>query len=497
MKSALVRVSYFLNRTIWKSDYLNDRSIRGRIYATLRILSILIKGFSNNRLLSRAAALSYYSLIGLGPLVAIIVMISGFVLKGGESDLAAQSLNRVLLFIAPPVAELSRLENASPAGPSGGDPGAPAHPADSPIDAEALTNPDAPILNNDLISLINNMIESAQSGTVGVVGAVLLFFIGIQLITSIENTFNGIWSVRRGRSWIQRIVFYWTFITLGAIIGFAGVTVLSASTLIRLFNLLPFGTFFSQIITWGGPLLSGLIIAALLGGFYRFIPNTTVRWKAALAGAFFVTLLLILNNYLSFIYVHRVITQKSLYGSLGIIPVLMVGLYIFWFFILVGGQITYSVQNADRLTHQEAWQNISTHTREVLALAAFLIISRRFKACRPPCSADEISHIVRAPGHILNESLSQLSDLKLINVMASVDDNGMEMIRYQPARPLNQISLGQFRTILRTAGNNTGADLIQQSDPLIEQYLHGLGELTDTEFGSLSIDGFLERSENR
>jgi hypothetical protein len=81
--------------------------------------------------------------------------------------------------------------------------------------------------------------------------------------------------------------------------------------------------------------------------------------------------------------------------------------------------------------------------------------------------------------------------------MASVDDNGMEMIRYQPARPLNQISLGQFRTILRTAGNNTGADLIQQSDPLIEQYLHGLGELTDTEFGSLSIDGFLERSENR
>ena len=36
--------------------------------------------------------------------------------------------------------------------------------------------------------------------------------------------------------------------------------------------------------------------------------------------------------------------QKSLYGSLGLMPILIFGMFIFWFFVLVGGQISYAVQ---------------------------------------------------------------------------------------------------------------------------------------------------------
>ena len=491
-RSALARLPEFLNRTIWRSDFLNDRSARGRLYAFLRVLSIVINGCSNNRLLNRSAALSYYSLIGLGPLVAILVMVSGFFLQRGDSDLVANSLNRVLLFIAPPVAELNRIADTGPVGEIGRDPAPDLH--DGAQEKSAVA-PTSAALNTDLINLINNIIASTRSGTVGLVGAFLLFVIGIQLITSIEKTFNGIWGVRRGRSWFQRIVFYWTFITLGAVLGFTGVTVLSAATFIRLFDQLPFGGDFIRTFSWAGPLFSGLIITSLLCAFYRFIPNTMVRWRAALVGAFFVTLLLILNNYISFIYVHRVITQKSLYGSLGIIPVLMVGLYIFWFFILVGGQVTYSVQNADRLTHQEAWRDISPHTRELMGLATFLMIARRFKNCSPPCTADEISESTRVPGQIINESLSRLADLDLISSTVSNDDNGVETTRYLPARPLSSLSLGKIQERLREAGNSTGADIILQSDPLIERYLKGVGSVTDSGIGSLTVDRLLERFE--
>ena len=39
-----------------------------------------------------------------------------------------------------------------------------------------------------------------------------------------------------------------------------------------------------------------------------------------------------------FLYVQRVVDTRSLYGSVGIIVVLMLGLYVFWLLILLGGQ---------------------------------------------------------------------------------------------------------------------------------------------------------------
>ena len=473
-------LSDFLKRKIWQSSALADRGPRGRIYALLRIFSIILDGFTDNRLLSRSAALSYYSLIALGPLVAIVVMVSGYVIDQNDSDLTANSLNRILQFIAPPITEMSQIADEQPAGNESPQS---TYPTDPATDAR---------LNPQLVSFLDNIIGSARSGAVGAVGLLLLILIGIQLLTSIEKTFNEIWGVRRGRSWFQRTVFYWTFISLGAVLGLASVTLLSASTLAGLFNVLPYGDILSRLIIWLGPLLSFVMVMAVLIAFYRFIPNTSVLWRPALAGAFFVACLLFLNNYLSFIYVHRVITSQSLYGSLGIIPVLMVGLYIFWFFILIGGQITYSVQNADYLTNRQAWADISVHTRETLSLAIFLIICRRFKDCLTAPSASEIGEIIRAPSHLLNECFNRLCDLSWINPTTTTEKDGSQIVRYQPARPLNNITLAQFKQSLEHYGNDTGAELICESDPIIEYYLRHLDSLTPNELRDKTLDSLLQ-----
>lgn len=81
---------------------LNDKSVRGRIYALLRMFSLTIEGLAQNNILSRAAALSFSSLIGIGPLLAIGVMISGFILESSDSDLTVNNLNRFIKFVAPP-----------------------------------------------------------------------------------------------------------------------------------------------------------------------------------------------------------------------------------------------------------------------------------------------------------------------------------------------------------------------------------------------------------
>ncbi|MDV7401933.1 YhjD/YihY/BrkB family envelope integrity protein, partial [Arthrospira platensis SPKY1] len=101
-------------------------------------------------------------------------------------------------------------------------------------------------------------------------------------------------------------------------------------------DFLPMAEHMGRLIAIGSPLISLFALTALLTFAYQFFPNTQVNFFPALIGALLTCILLFINNYLSILYVHRVITLQSLYGSVAIIPVLMFGLYFFWVFILMG-----------------------------------------------------------------------------------------------------------------------------------------------------------------
>ena len=95
---------------IWTPSSLEDRSPRGRLHALLRVISITITGLTETKSASRAAALSFSSLLGLGPLMAIAVLVAGFVLDKQDPDLAVNTLNRLIKFVAPQVTQYEQLE---------------------------------------------------------------------------------------------------------------------------------------------------------------------------------------------------------------------------------------------------------------------------------------------------------------------------------------------------------------------------------------------------
>jgi membrane protein len=71
---------------------------------------------------------------------------------------------------------------------------------------------------------IHEFVENTRSGTLGMIGMLLLVYVAIRCSRSIEATFNDIWGVARGRNWLWRIVLYWAAISLGplAIVGALG-----------------------------------------------------------------------------------------------------------------------------------------------------------------------------------------------------------------------------------------------------------------------------------
>jgi len=476
LTALLTRLQRLWHHDIWAAGLNRDPSLKGRCMALLRVCSITISGLNELHVAIRAAALSYSSLLALGPLIAIAVLISGFAIGNRDPALVAQGLNNVISFIAPQVAQYDKATAAERAAD------AKKHPAP----AQAA---DPTVATPEMVQLLNNFIVSSRSGTAGLIGILTLFVIVIGLFTTVENTFNDIWGVRRGRSLLARIVYYWSVITLGALLFFTSLTLLSAGAFMNVFfEKIPLGAQLKSLFVWMLPSGSVVLLVLILTLFYRLVPHTRVRWGAAIIGAIIVAGLLFLNNYLAFLYFKRVVLSKSLYGSVSIMPILMIGLYIFWFFVLVGGQITYAVQNVRYRSSQTAWHSLNHATRESMSLVVLLLIARRFKVAGPAYSVSELAALIRVPSQILNESLNRLGDIKLITELPPAAGADPNDLRYQPARPLDQITLEEFRREFENYGEAPTAGLLDHVDPVLALYHKRLAENLPAILGGQTLD---------
>ena len=275
--------------------------------------------------------------------------------------------------------------------------------------------------------------------------------------------------------------------------GAASLTLVTVSKIAQLMEHLPFGGEFLSLALFFSPIIAFILITTLLAVFFRFIPNTQVHWKAAFTGATLVVILLQLYNMLSFLYVQRVVDTRSLYGSVGIIVVLMLGLYVFWLLILFGGQVTYAVQNADYLTNENAWQKTSEHTQEIISLAVLILVAKRFQSGAAPSRASELHKKLRVPSHILNSSINRLCELGYLTAVAIKLIEDERDHAYQPGHPLESITLGSFKQAFQSYGNNDGADLVVQHTPELRLYLDEIISLKDCPKATLTISELIGR----
>ncbi|MFL3656650.1 MAG: hypothetical protein ACJ07L_01125 [Opitutales bacterium] len=96
-----------IRKRMWKTLPKTVQA-KGRFsYAGLRVTAITFAGIKENRLLNRAAALSFSSLIGLTPMIAIIFLVSGFALEKSDPDLVINNIRKSISYIAPHLSGLN------------------------------------------------------------------------------------------------------------------------------------------------------------------------------------------------------------------------------------------------------------------------------------------------------------------------------------------------------------------------------------------------------
>ncbi len=191
-----------------------------------------------------------------------------------------------------------------------------------------------------------NFAESAtQTTAIGVAGIAAT---GILLLVTVEDQLNLIWRVTSARPWGQRVLAYWTMITLGPVL--IGVS-LSLSTYFEIAaSRAGFGDQAAALLASGWlhgltralPALLELLAFALL---FCLLPNCAVRWRDGALGALIATAAIEVLKIGFSLYIGSVSYYSTVYGALAAIPIFLLWMYISWMAVLLGAVVAAALPN--------------------------------------------------------------------------------------------------------------------------------------------------------
>ncbi|MEW6561796.1 MAG: YihY family inner membrane protein [Pseudomonadota bacterium] len=173
------------------------------------------------------------------------------------------------------------------------------------------------------------------------VGIGFLALTAMLMMLTIDNAFNMIWHVQRQRSLMQRVLIYWSVLTLGPLL--IGGSLSLTSWLVGLSagyaNALPaFGILLLRVV----PLLLTMLAFTLL---FRVVPNRYVPLRHAFIGGLVGSIAFESMNRAFGLYIAHFPTYKLVYGAFASIPIFLLWIYLSWLTVLLGALIAASMSH--------------------------------------------------------------------------------------------------------------------------------------------------------
>src|SRR6266568_785284 len=233
--------------------------------------------------------------------------------------------------------------------------------------------------------------SAAQATAIGIVGIAAT---GVLLLATVEDQLNALWRVTTPRPWSQRVVAYWTLMTLGPLLVGMSLTLSTyLDTAARRAGLDPqaiaqlasgWPHFFARLV----PFVLELVACTLL---YCLIPNCAVRWRDGMVGAAVAAMLIEILKIGFAFYISAMSSYQTVYGALAAIPIFLLWMYVSWMAVMLGAVVA-----ANRPTWRvdERFVHISSGGVRLgfsLALIAALArAQRRGATCRVAALATEL-----------------------------------------------------------------------------------------------------------
>lgn len=404
-----------------------------------KLLFYTARGLKEHGTLVRSAALTFYTLMSLVPIAAVVfAVVKGFGL--------AEGLTEQLYGLFPQNPEVVRY----------------------------------------LIDFAENALGRTQGGVVAAVALVMLFWAVIRVFGSIENAFNNIWEVKVERSITRQWTDYIAVVMIVPVLW-----VVASATTDYAERLLGFdGSWYFEVIS---RLASMVLVWAMFTLLYLVIPNAKVRLGSALMAGIVAGTGFLLFQW-GYVYLQRWMTSyNAIYGSFAALPLFLIWMQTSWEILLFGGELSFAYQNIERFDEERESLLVSYDQRRKILLTAMLLVVRHFRDHGGAMPAEEIRRRLNLPTRIVNDVLYQLVQAGQLIAVRSGD--GEREVSYTPAYDIASMTIYSVLEAVERSGQ-TSFDLDATPELAhITRELEGLKRAARRAEENVPLVGLLEPSE--
>jgi len=404
----------FVKEDIWLLQEQRLPVFQSTLIKSLKIIILSAQGFSRDLCPLRASALTLYSILSIVPVIAMLFGIAkGF---GFETMLEQQLLEHA---------------------------------------------PDQDTMMLQLISFAQNLLDSTKGEVVAGIGIVVLFWTIINVIGNIEESFNYIWKIGKGRSISRKFSDYLSLMLLAPVllIASSSITVFlktKITWLITLIQLPEFGTWLVLRALGLSPLV---LMIALFTFTFIFMPNHKINYRAGIIAGIVTGILYHLSQWAYLSLQIGVSSYNAIYGSFAALPLFVVWLQTGWMIVLFGCEVAFFLQNYEIYRSNNRFSDLSFSLIKVISLQITHLIIKNFIKLNNPLSAAEIATRLVIPIAIIQPVLAELMASHIIIEFKNQDEDDEV---YLPAVDINILTIAYVINALEQCGQNHLPDINQE-----------------------------------
>ncbi|MDD2277634.1 MAG: YihY/virulence factor BrkB family protein [Bacteroidales bacterium] len=427
------RIKLFLTKKIWNIQLKDYPLPRRLLYHTLRILMLAYRGFVEDRVILRASALTYFTLMSIVPILAM-----GFGIAKG--------------FGVDKYLEKQLLENFEG-------------------QQEILSQ---------VISFSNNLLKNTGGGLIAGIGVIVLFYSVLKVFNHIEHSFNDIWQIKTSRPYARKFADYLSMMLIAPVllIAASGINVFATTHLTNLSTQIELIGYVTPFIMFLLKFLPYLIIWVAFTLLYIVMPNTKVNVLSGIIAGIIAGSAFMVTQWVYIDFQVGVSRFNAIYGSFAALPLFLAWLRISWLIVLFGAEISFSHQNQNRYEFEAETETISNKSSKALSILILSNIISRFTSGVAPFSSQELSKELKLPIRLVQNLLDKLVEC---NILSMTYTSEPKTPAFQPAQNIDKFTVSYVFNAL----DNSGAS-IQLINPTLDRvndiykaFIDKVGELDE------------------
>ncbi len=419
----------FVKKDIWRISHKDQSPRMSFLIRQLKILILAFRGFNEDKVQIRASALTYYSVLSVVPVMAMVIGIAkGF----GFQESVEREIEKAF------------------AGQQE--------------------------VQNFILDFTVKYIESIQGGVIAGIGLGLLIWTVMKVLGNIESSFNDIWQVKKGRSYSRKFTDYLSMMLIAPIL-----VVLSSGANVFIQSIASKYEFFTGLDHIVRILIAAVpyvLIWLLFTLIYLVMPNTKVNFRyAIIAGIIAGTMFQVLQwGYITFQGAFS--RYNTVYGTFAALPLFLIWMQTSWVIVLFGAEVSFAYQNIENYEFESESSNISIRAKKLLTLFVSHLVIKRFAEGKPALTSSEISHELELTMRLLRVILDELVSSGIFSELAT--ENPKE-IKYQPALDINKLTVSFVLNKIDERGSNkfhaNRTDILQKLEQIQNDFYNSQHEL--------------------